>query len=197
MLTLSSLLLLPSSSPVPTPFNFCKKTCIAICFQYVLKRINLQRASKRERSSAEQEAKLLQKLKHPNIVSYKQSFETPDGMLYIAMQYCEGGDLYTKLKEQKGVLLEERQVVEWFVQIAMALQVCAFFFLSILYRYNCFVCVCCFLHLCCCFVVVVVFWGGGSVCVCAFLLFFALFRSSIFFFFVFFFKKVRSRQKRQ
>ncbi|KAK7102610.1 serine/threonine-protein kinase Nek4-like [Littorina saxatilis] len=90
--------------------------------QYVLKRINLQRASKRERSSAEQEAKLLEKLKHPNIVSYKQSFETPEGMLYIAMQYCEGGDLYTRLKEQKGTLLEERQVVEWFVQIAMALQ---------------------------------------------------------------------------
>ncbi|XP_076448462.1 uncharacterized protein LOC143285126 [Babylonia areolata] len=90
--------------------------------QYVLKRINLQKASKRERSSAEQEARLLQKLKHPNIVSYKQSFETAEGMLYIAMQYCEGGDLYTKLKEQKGQLLEERQVVEWFVQIAMALQ---------------------------------------------------------------------------
>jgi len=39
------------------------------------------------------------------------------------MQFCEGGDLYTKLKEQKQTLLEERQVVEWFVQIAMALQV--------------------------------------------------------------------------
>lgn len=90
--------------------------------QYVLKRINLQKTSKKERSSAEQEAKLLQKLKHPNIVSYKESFETPDGMLYIAMQYCEGGDLYTKLKQQKSNLLDERQVVEWFVQIAMALQ---------------------------------------------------------------------------
>ena len=92
-------------------------------FQYVLKKMNLQRASKRERSSAEQEAKLLSKLKHPNIVSYKDSFETVEGSLYIAMQYCEGGDLYTRLKEQKGILLVERQVVEWFVQIAMALQV--------------------------------------------------------------------------
>ena len=34
-----------------------------------------------------------------------------------------GGDLYGKLKEQRGIPLEERQVVEWFVQIAMALQV--------------------------------------------------------------------------
>ncbi|ESO88881.1 hypothetical protein LOTGIDRAFT_219034 [Lottia gigantea] len=90
--------------------------------QYVLKKMNLSRASKRERKSAEQEAKLLSKLKHPNIVSYKDSFETGNGYLYIAMQYCEGGDLYNKLKEQKGVPLEERQVVEWFIQIAMALQ---------------------------------------------------------------------------
>ncbi|VDI37141.1 NIMA (never in mitosis gene a)-related kinase [Mytilus galloprovincialis] len=89
--------------------------------QYVLKRINLAKASKKERSSAEQEAKLLSKLKHPNIVAYKDSFER-DGQLHIAMQFCEGGDVYTKLKEQKQTLLEERQVVEWFVQIAMALQ---------------------------------------------------------------------------
>ncbi|XP_048740337.2 serine/threonine-protein kinase Nek4-like isoform X2 [Ostrea edulis] len=90
--------------------------------QYVLKRINLKKASKREQHSAEQEAKLLSKLKHPNIVTYKDSFQGKDGYLHIAMQFCEGGDLYTKLKEQKGVPLEERQVVEWFVQIAMALQ---------------------------------------------------------------------------
>ncbi|XP_020924590.1 serine/threonine-protein kinase Nek4 isoform X3 [Sus scrofa] len=38
------------------------------------------------------------------------------------MGFCEGGDLYRKLKEQKGRLLPESQVVEWFVQIAMALQ---------------------------------------------------------------------------
>ncbi|KAM8799618.1 serine/threonine-protein kinase Nek4 [Eudromia elegans] len=38
------------------------------------------------------------------------------------MGFCEGGDLYHKLKEQKGKLLPEHQVVEWFVQIAMALQ---------------------------------------------------------------------------
>lgn len=89
----------------------------------MLKRINLKKASKREQHAAEQEAKLLSKLKHPNIVTYKDSFQGKDGYLHIAMQFCEGGDLYTKLKEQKGVPLEERQVVEWFVQIAMALQV--------------------------------------------------------------------------
>lgn len=62
-------------------------------------------------------------MKHPNIVTYKESWEGGDGLLYIVMGFCEGGDLYRKLKEQKGQLLPESQVVEWFVQIAMALQV--------------------------------------------------------------------------
>lgn len=39
------------------------------------------------------------------------------------MLFCDGGDLYTKIKEQNGKFLEESQIVEWFVQIAMALQV--------------------------------------------------------------------------
>ncbi|KAM5315426.1 serine/threonine-protein kinase Nek4 isoform 3-T3 [Glossophaga mutica] len=91
--------------------------------QYVIKKLNLRNASSRERRAAEQEAQLLSQLKHPNIVTYKESWEGGDGLLYIVMGFCEGGDLYRKLKEQKGQLLPESQVVEWFVQIAMALQV--------------------------------------------------------------------------
>ncbi|XP_066900076.1 serine/threonine-protein kinase Nek4 isoform X4 [Kogia breviceps] len=90
--------------------------------QYVIKKLNLQNASSRELRAAEQEAQLLSQLKHPNIVTYKESWEGGDGLLYIVMGFCEGGDLYRKLKEQKGRLLSESQVVEWFVQIAMALQ---------------------------------------------------------------------------
>lgn len=90
--------------------------------QYVIKTLNLRNASSRERRAAEQEAQLLSQLKHPNIVTYKESWEGGDGLLYIVMGFCEGGDLYRKLKEQKGQLLPESQVVEWFVQIAMALQ---------------------------------------------------------------------------
>ncbi|KAK9406273.1 serine/threonine-protein kinase Nek4 [Crotalus adamanteus] len=90
--------------------------------QYVIKRLNLKHASSRERKAAEQEAQLLSQLKHPNIVTYRESWEGDDGLLYIVMGFCEGGDLYHKLKEQKGQLLPESQVVEWLVQIAMALQ---------------------------------------------------------------------------
>ncbi|XP_062970569.1 serine/threonine-protein kinase Nek4 [Cynocephalus volans] len=90
--------------------------------QYVIKKLNLRNTTSRERRAAEQEAQLLSQLKHPNIVTYKESWEGGDGLLYIVMGFCEGGDLYRKLKEQKGQLLPESQVVEWFVQIAMALQ---------------------------------------------------------------------------
>ncbi|XP_078104280.1 serine/threonine-protein kinase Nek4 isoform X2 [Sander vitreus] len=90
--------------------------------QYVIKKLNLTTSSKRERRSAEQEAQLLSQLRHPNIVTYRESWEGDDCQLYIVMGFCEGGDLYHLLKRQKGELLPERQVVEWFVQIAMALQ---------------------------------------------------------------------------
>ena len=71
------------------------------------------------------QAKLLSQLRHPNIVSYRESFQDDSGFLFIVMNFCEGGDLYSKLKEQakQGKALEETQIVEWFVQIAMALQV--------------------------------------------------------------------------
>uniref|UniRef100_UPI003AB0CE9F serine/threonine-protein kinase Nek4 n=1 Tax=Centroberyx gerrardi TaxID=166262 RepID=UPI003AB0CE9F len=90
--------------------------------QYVIKKLNLTTSSKRERRAAEQEAQLLSQLRHPNIVTYRESWEGDDCQLYIVMGFCEGGDLYHRLKQQKGDLLPERQVVEWFVQIAMALQ---------------------------------------------------------------------------
>ncbi|KAM3915087.1 serine/threonine-protein kinase Nek4 [Leptodactylus fuscus] len=90
--------------------------------QYVIKKLSLRNAPRRERKAAEQEAQLLSQLKHPNIVAYKESWEADDGFLYIVMSFCEGGDLYHKLKEQKNKLLPESQIVEWFVQIAMALQ---------------------------------------------------------------------------
>ncbi|MFT7800713.1 serine/threonine-protein kinase Nek4 [Arapaima gigas] len=90
--------------------------------QYVIKKLNLRMSSKRERRAAQQEAQLLSQLKHPNIVTYRESWEGDDCHLYIVMGFCEGGDLYHRLKQQKGELLQERQVVEWFVQIAMALQ---------------------------------------------------------------------------
>lgn len=91
--------------------------------QYVIKKMTLKKASARERKAAEQEAKLLSNLRHPNIVSYKDSFES-DSNLYIVMGFAEGGDLYSKLREhrERRDYLSEQQVVRWYIQICMALQ---------------------------------------------------------------------------
>ena len=37
------------------------------------------------------------------------------------MIYCEGGDMYTKIKEAKGNKFSEDEIMNWFAQILMAL----------------------------------------------------------------------------
>lgn len=68
------------------------------------------------------QAALLSHLRHPNIVSYKESFQDDSGTLHIVMGFCEGGDLHSRLKTYRSVYLPETKVVEWFVQIALGLQ---------------------------------------------------------------------------
>lgn len=97
-------------------------------FQHVLKRIDLHQASKREQRAAYLEAKLLSTIKHPNIVTYLDSFHNSFGSLFIVMCYCECGDLYSFIRNQNGVYFEEKQIVHWFVQICLALKVKPFNF---------------------------------------------------------------------
>ena len=52
---------------------------------------------------------MLSQMKHSNIVAYLESFEER-GNLYIVMDYCDGGDLYRKINEQKGRLFKEDRV---------------------------------------------------------------------------------------
>jgi serine/threonine protein kinase len=67
------------------------------------------------------QVRLLQKLRHTNIVGYKDSFLDREQYLNIVMMYCEGGDLYTRGKNAKGKNYPEDLVLEWFVQIVLAL----------------------------------------------------------------------------
>ena len=66
--------------------------------QYVIKRINFARMLEKEKDEAMREVEVLAKMQHPYIVAYKESFEH-DKNLYIVMDYCEGGDLYPKIRE--------------------------------------------------------------------------------------------------
>jgi NIMA (never in mitosis gene a)-related kinase len=55
----------------------------------VAKKIILDKLGEKERLSALREAELLKSLRHPNIVSYVDSF-IHDGTLIIIMEHCEG-----------------------------------------------------------------------------------------------------------
>jgi NIMA (never in mitosis gene a)-related kinase len=76
------------------------------------------------REATEQEVKLLSTLKHPNIIRYIESFHSWDSHLNIVMYYCEGGDLYSKIKKKRSEdqMFEEGKVIEWCIQICMALE---------------------------------------------------------------------------
>ena len=56
----------------------------------ILKEINLMELTKTERYSAMNEAQILSRLDHPNIISYYDNFEE-DGVLMIEMEYADGG----------------------------------------------------------------------------------------------------------
>ncbi|XP_055893460.1 serine/threonine-protein kinase Nek1-like isoform X1 [Biomphalaria glabrata] len=89
--------------------------------QYVIKEINIIKMSVKEREESRKEVAVLSQLKHPNIVSYIESFEEK-GSLYIVMNYCSGGDMYGKINERRGQLFSEDQILDWFVQLCLAIK---------------------------------------------------------------------------
>ncbi|NXU89222.1 NEK3 kinase, partial [Xiphorhynchus elegans] len=88
--------------------------------KYAMKEIRLPMSSSGVENSRK-EAVLLAKMKHPNIVAYKESFEA-DGHLYIVMEYCDDGDLMQKIKHQRGSLFPEDTILHWFVQMCLAVK---------------------------------------------------------------------------
>lgn len=61
---------------------------------------------------------LMQRLQHPNIVAYKDSFfANGRDNLCIVMTYCDGGDLAQRITEAKTTLFKEDQIMHWFVQV--------------------------------------------------------------------------------
>eukprot|EP00741_Cyanophora_paradoxa_P002448 tig00000076_g2373.t1 len=91
--------------------------------EYIMKKINVARLKPREREEAENEVKVLQGLRHPQVVRYKESF-IEGGNLCIIMEYCAGGDLQKQVvrMKSKGSYFPEQQILDWFVQICLALK---------------------------------------------------------------------------
>lgn len=87
----------------------------------VLKVVDTRKMGRKEKKSAMQEVKLLQKLKHPYIIQYIDSFLDRE-KLVIAMPFAAKGDLYSCIKARRGRQFPSSQVMEWFTQATLALK---------------------------------------------------------------------------
>lgn len=88
--------------------------------QFVAKEVKLTGMKPAEREAAKHEITMLRNLNHPNITRYVDHFET-GGALFIVMEYANGGDLYTKIKNRRGVRFSEKEVLHYFSQLCLAL----------------------------------------------------------------------------
>ncbi|ESS70705.1 protein kinase [Trypanosoma cruzi Dm28c] len=84
----------------------------------VIKEVFLGKMSKKEREEARHECRLLQQLSHPNIVRYVEHFENRNN-LYIVMEYCDGGDLHTKVKLGP---MKESTILYYYSQVCLAME---------------------------------------------------------------------------
>ncbi|XP_052506188.1 serine/threonine-protein kinase Nek5 [Budorcas taxicolor] len=87
----------------------------------VIKEINFEKMPIQEKEASKKEVILLAKMKHPNIVTFFNSFQE-NNRLFIVMEYCDGGDLMKRIRRQRGVLFSEDQILSWFVQISLGLK---------------------------------------------------------------------------
>ena len=104
--------------------------CRADSRQYVLKRLDLGHMNRKEQDEAMNEARVLEKLRrHPNIIRVREHF-VEEGRLCIVMDFADGGDLAQRIEAQKDAaanseapeLFSEDMVLDWFVQICLALK---------------------------------------------------------------------------
>lgn len=89
---------------------------------FVAKKIVLSNLNEMEQAATKREADVLKFVSHPNIVNYEESF-LESHLLIIVMEYCPGGDLSQVVKShrEKGLLLDESQVLKWLGEVANAL----------------------------------------------------------------------------
>ncbi len=91
----------------------------------IIKQISLGKLSRHEAKMTEQEAALLHKLQHPNIVAFWESF-VANSNLHIVMEYADGGDLENYIKSYmrtaRGREMPEAQVLNIFVQLCLAIK---------------------------------------------------------------------------
>eukprot|EP01059_Diplonema_ambulator_P001679 TRINITY_DN1141_c7_g1_i1.p1 TRINITY_DN1141_c7_g1~~TRINITY_DN1141_c7_g1_i1.p1 ORF type:complete len:541 (+),score=160.59 TRINITY_DN1141_c7_g1_i1:53-1624(+) len=96
--------------------------------RYIAKTIDCASMSEKDKQDVYREIKILADVNHPNIVKFKEHYEEGN-MLWIVMEYADGGDLGQRIKEQRKkatdagpVYFDEQLIMMWFLQICMALK---------------------------------------------------------------------------
>lgn len=82
------------------------------------------------RKHIQQEISLMRACKHENITQLLDTFED-DTSIYLALEYCDGGDFGDKIREQ-GLAVDEQEAAEWIRQMCDA--VCALHTRNICHR---------------------------------------------------------------
>ena len=91
----------------------------------MIKEVDLSRMTTQDQKEVYRESKILEFLKHPNIIRFREVYYRKDGLepkLCIVMDYADGGDLQNKIKSNKGQPFPEHQIIHWFVQICEAVK---------------------------------------------------------------------------
>ncbi|KAK1793257.1 hypothetical protein P4O66_011641 [Electrophorus voltai] len=85
----------------------------------VWKEIDLNCLSDKKRRDVMNEISILSILQHNNIIAYFNHFMDKNTLL-IELEYCNGGNLYDKINQQKGQLFTQEVVIWYLYQIASA-----------------------------------------------------------------------------
>ena len=92
--------------------------------KYVIKQVIMDGMTDQEKRETFNEAVILKRLDHPNIIKFKEVFRqrNPKEALNIVTEYADGGDLDQKIEAQKKKPFPETQILDYFTQICLALQ---------------------------------------------------------------------------
>lgn len=68
----------------------------------VWKELSYGKMSEKEKQMLVSEVNILRELNHPNVVKYyDRVIDRTNAKIYIVMEYCEGGDISTLIKNSK------------------------------------------------------------------------------------------------
>ena len=97
-----------------------------------MKKIDVSNFSPEAKQATYREARIIEALRHPNIVGFKEVYMNKKEHLNIVMEYCDDGDLQQKIwamsrankdKESPDHFTED-QILIWFTQICLGVKHC-------------------------------------------------------------------------